>query len=412
MPVSNRTSQALIPSLRVALLHPSEFAQYGGDAYVMHWRHSVNRASVEVLTPLVGQKPIRSLGEARRWVRERDWAGVDVVHAELLPGSSSAFHVLMALSELPRRPALSATPHAPGAICWHLFSWRLRLFAWCGLATPAASKGGLAWWPGLTMKLAEKKLAKRLDGLVAHTPSLAEMLMRRLNVPAGKIHVIPYGAVTMPTTPLPDDSMLSVLHVSASSDADDLRGLLSVFAKLKKLRPEHVGRLSLTLAGAYAESAQGVDELVRLIGRSGLSGLVKLHPEVSPSEMPALIQRHHCVVVLPPRPRKIGVSGVLVGVVSAFVWALGVGRGGIVSNEAIPAGQLPSGAGVIPQAGGGGEGLYKVLESLLLEPDVVRAWSKAAASAAPIHDWERIGHAFYGHFRRLSERRAAARSGT
>lgn len=401
----------MIPSLRVALLHPSEFAQYGGEAYIMHWRHAVNRASIEVLTPLVGQKPISSLKEARRWVRERDWAGVDVVHAELLPGASSAFHVLMALSELPGRPALSATPHAPGVLQWRFRAWRLTLLDSCGLAAHPLHRRWGALLAGLTMKRSEKRLARRLDGIVAHTPALAELLLRRLNVPASRIHVIPYGAVTMPTAPLPDDSTLRVLHVSARSGADDLQGLFSAVAQVVKLRPEQVGRLRLTLAGAYAESAQGVDELISLIGESGLNGLVELHPDVPPSEMPALIQRHHCVVVPGPKPGLAGVSWVFTGVVGALTCAIGVGRGGVVSADVMCNGQLPPGVGAISTLDGRRRGLSNVLESLLVDPGVSSAWSKAAASVAPLHDWERIGYAFYGHFRQLNERRTASRAG-
>lgn len=395
----------MTPSLRVALLHPSEFAQYGGDAYVMRWRHAVNRAGVDVLTPLVGQKPIRSLSEARKWVRERDWAGVDVVHAELLPGASSAFHVLMALSELPGRPALSATPHAPGVVCWRLLSWRLRFFMWCGLATPVSLKGWGAWWPGLTMKLAEKRLAARLDGLVAHTPAMAEMMMRGLRLPANKIHVIPYGGVTLPVVPLPDDSALRLLYVCTSSDVDDLRALLDSAGRVIRLRPEHAGRLRLTLAGAYADSAQGVDKLVRMIAECGMAGLVELHPDVLPSEMPSLIQRHHCLIVPPPRSGRAGVSCVLGGVIGALVWALGAGRGAIVSPEAVSAGQMPPGAGAIASSIARGEGLSKEIEALLLDPEVLLALSKAAAATAPLHEWERVGYAFYGHFQWLSSRR-------
>ena len=104
--------------IRVVLLSPLPPERTGIADYAAHWRRAANGAGVEVLTPLQGQRPIQSLQAARRWVSERDWSRVDVVHAELGGGRHGEFFVLAALSELRDRPALSVTAHDPERLIW------------------------------------------------------------------------------------------------------------------------------------------------------------------------------------------------------------------------------------------------------------------------------------------------------
>lgn len=396
--------------MRVALLHPLHCTQFGGDGYLQQWRQAVNRAGVDVLTPLQGQRPIATLAEARSWVRERDWSKVDVVHAELLPGASSAYFVLMALAELPARPALSATPHVLSGLVWQVLSWRIRLWSRGGLAPSldaASSLLSCLRQPALPWQ--ERRLARRLDGLVAHTPLMAQELVRSMRLPASKIHVIPYGTATMSFAPLPDDAVLRLLYVGAGSADDDLRCLLDAIAAVLKARPEQLGRLRLTLVGAYAETVGAVDDLMRWVKDRDLSGLVDMLPDVSPDEVPSLIQRHHLLVLPGGAPSKFGLASVVTRVRAPLAWAMGGGRGAIVSGGAMLAEQLPPGAGVLVEPGRSAP-LAAALENLLLSPEPLSSWSRAAAVAAPLSDWERIGHAFYGHFQSLGERRAKVRA--
>ena len=69
--------------MRVALLSPLPPERTGIADYAAHWMQALRAAGVEVICPLQGQVMPRSLDAARAWVAERQWSGVDVVHAEL-----------------------------------------------------------------------------------------------------------------------------------------------------------------------------------------------------------------------------------------------------------------------------------------------------------------------------------------
>ena len=95
--------------MRVALLSPLPPERTGIADYAAHWMQALRAAGVEVICPLQGQVMPRSLDAARAWVAERQWSGVDVVHAELGGGRDGEFFVMSALAELADRPALSVT---------------------------------------------------------------------------------------------------------------------------------------------------------------------------------------------------------------------------------------------------------------------------------------------------------------
>ena len=99
--------------MRLALLSPLPPDPSRLAHHAAQFRRALNLGGIDVLTPLVGQRPLESLEAARAWVAERDWRGVDVVHAELAPGQRTVYWVLQALARLPHGPALTATVHAP-----------------------------------------------------------------------------------------------------------------------------------------------------------------------------------------------------------------------------------------------------------------------------------------------------------
>ena len=109
--------------MRLALLSPLPPDPSRLAHHAAQFRRALNLGGIDVLTPLVGQRPLESLEAARAWVAERDWRGVDVVHAELAPGQRTVYWVLQALARLPmalhsrppstRRPACWVSPSTP-----------------------------------------------------------------------------------------------------------------------------------------------------------------------------------------------------------------------------------------------------------------------------------------------------------
>lgn len=159
--------------MRLALLSPLPPEQNGIADYAAHFRTSLNQAGVDVLTPLAGQRPIDSLAAARAWVAERDWRRVDVVHAELGGGRQSEFLTLCALASLPNRPALSATVHDPERLIWKPIN-RVWTMVNGMSAMPRPAKQAVALLSDPATLMAERKLARQLDGLVTLTQTGAD----------------------------------------------------------------------------------------------------------------------------------------------------------------------------------------------------------------------------------------------
>jgi glycosyltransferase involved in cell wall biosynthesis len=393
--------------MRLALLSPLPPEQTGIADYAAHWRRAVQAAGVEVLTPLQGQRPIQTLAEARRWVAERDWSRVDVVHAELGGGRHTEFFVLAALAALPDRPRLSATVHDPERLVWRPVN---RLWRWLDDA---------AFVPGFLSKVAailcdphtlwaERRLARRLDGLVALTNTGAQRLARRMKVPLPKVRVIPHGTLVLPQTPLPPLQPVRLLYFGFIYSGKGIEDLIDAMGSLRKQAPELAADARLTIAGgtapdiAFGGATSYLDALRERVAAQGLEAQVEWVLDVDERDIADLIGRHH-VMVLPYREsRKLSLLGQMRGTSGALAWAIACGRGAITSDARAFAEEIGHGNGVSYRQGQVGE-LAAAIATLLRDPTLSQQWAKAASGLAEQRAWSRTGHVFMGYFDHLTQ---------
>lgn len=391
--------------MRVVLLSPLPPERTGIADYAAQWRRAVNGAGVEVLTPLQGQRPIATLAAARRWVSERDWSKVDVVHAELGGGRHGEFFVLSALAELPSHPALSATVHDPERLVWRPVStWWRTLDAMP--AMPRFLSKLLAVLVDPHTLMTERRLARQLDGVAVLTRTGGQALTRRMRLPESRLSVIPHGVLSLPVVPLPDDTVLRVLYFGYIYAGKGIEDLVDAVAQVVHQHPEQAGRIRLTIAGgtapdiAFGGGASYLDGLRERVAQRGISGHVDWQFDIEEPDIPALIQRHH-VMVLPYREsRKLSLLGQMRGTSGALAWAIACGRAVITSDARAFAEEIAQGNGLAYRQGQVAV-LADALHGLLVEPDRLRQWTRKAHDVAEARRWDRIGHAFAGHFQRL-----------
>lgn len=407
--------------MRLALLSPLPPEQTGIADYAAHWRRAVQAAGVEVLTPLAGQRPIRSLGDARKWVAERDWSKVDVVHAELGGGRHSEFFVMAALAMLPQRPRLSATVHDPERLVWRPVSSVWRWLDERGFMPPLLSKVSALLIDPHTL-WAERALARRLDGIVALTHMGAQRLARRMKVPTDKVRVIPHGTLPIPAVPLPDLAPLRLLYFGFIYSGKGIEDLVDALARVIRQQPDLAGKVRLTIAGgtapdiAFAPGGSYLDVLRQRVASAGLQDQIDWELDLDERDIPMLIQRHH-LMVLPYRDSlKLSLLGRMLGTSGALAWALACGRGAIVSNARAFAEEISHGNGTAYAQGKVNE-LADAIAAVLAEPERVRQWAAAAAATCEQRLWSRTGHVFCGYFdaltqgRRQNQRKGAATPG-
>lgn len=408
--------------MRLALLSPLPPEQTGIADYAANFRRALNGAGIDVLTPLLGQRPLSSMADARRWVAERDWSKVDVVHAEIGGGRHSEFFALCALARLPQRPALSVTVHDPERLVWRPVSRLYRALERSRLL-PRFLMQVLAVLCDPHTMWAERRLARRLDGLVALTDTGAARLATRMRIPRTKVQAIAHGTLDIAPRelpPLPPEGPIRVLYFGFIYSGKGIEDLVDALGRVRdqvrvlhRDQPEladQADQLRLTIAGGtspdIAFGAQGsyLDALRARVKARGLDDVVDWDLDIDARDIPALIQRHH-VMVLPYREsRKLALLGQMRGTSGALAWAVACGRGVITSNARAFAEEIRSGNGqAYPQGDVGA--LAKVLASVLEDPGLTQAWATRAAELAHQRAWPRTGEAFRSYFEGLMQRR-------
>lgn len=396
--------------MRLALLSPLPPEQTGIADYAAHCRRALNGAGIDVLTPLLGQRPLSSLAEARRWVAERDWSKVDVVHAEIGGGRHSEFFALCALARLPQRPALSVTVHDPERLVWRPVSRLYRALEHSHLLPRLMMQVLAVLFDPHTM-WAERRLARRLDGLVTLTDTGAARLAARMRIARTKVHTIPHGTLSIepkPLPPLPPEGPVRLLYFGFIYSGKGIEDLVDALAQVREKHPDQADRLRLTIAGgtapdiAFGAHGSYLDALRARVQARGLESVVDWDLDIDARDIPSLIQRHH-VMVLPYREsRKLSLLGQMRGTSGALAWAVSCGRGAITSNARAFAEETRSGNGqAYPQGDVGA--LAKVLGAVLEDPGLTQAWATRAAELASQREWPRTGEAFRNHFEGLMQ---------
>ena len=399
--------------MRLALLSPLPPEQTGIADYAAHFRAALNQAGVDVLTPLAGQRPIDSLAAAKAWVAERDWRRIDVVHAELGGGRHSEFLTLCALAALPNRPALSATIHDPERLIWKPVN---RVWAMVnGMeSVPRQAKQAVALLSDPATLMAERSLARQLDGLVTLTQTGAGRLIKRMKLQVERVSVIPHGTVILPHRPLPDLSPIRLLYFGYIYSGKGIEDLIDAMGKVSAQQPELAGRLRLTIAGgtapdiAFGSQGSYLSALRARVERRGLTGHVDWEFNVDERDVPDLIQRHHLMVLPYRESRKLALLGQMRGTSGALAWAIACGRGAITSDARAFAEEITHGNGSAFKQGDVA-GLALQLEGVLNKPEILKQWGDRASAVAQERAWPMTGQRFVGHFQRAIARAPRAR---
>lgn len=401
--------------MRLALLSPLPPEQTGIADYAAHFRTAINQAGVDVLTPLAGQRPIESLSAARAWVAERDWRRVDVVHAELGGGRHSEFLTLCALASLPNRPALSATVHDPERLIWKPVNavWSMV----DALPLPRPLKQAVALLSDPVTLMAERRLARQLDGVVALTQTGGSRLARRMKLVPERLSIIPHGTLTLSQRPLPPVEPVRLLYFGFIYSGKGIEDLVDAVGRLRAQQPELADRVRLTIAGGTAPDiafgAQGsyLDQLRARVERRGLAAQVDWELDIDERDIPDLIQRHH-VMVLPYREsRKLSFLGQMRGTSGALAWAIACGRGAITSDARAFAEEISHGNGSAYQQGDVAA-LASQIQGVLLKPEILKAWADRATALSLERAWPMTGQRFVGHFQRAMARAPRAQGGS
>lgn len=398
--------------MRLALLSPLPPEQTGIADYASQCRRALNAAGIDVLTPLLGQRPLSSMADAHRWVAERDWSKVDVVHAEIGGGRHSEFFALCALAGLPQRPALSVTVHDPERLVWRPVSRLYRALERSRLLPRFAMQVLAVLFDPHTM-WAERRLARRLDGLVTLTDTGAARLAARMRIPRTKVQAIPHGTLDLepkPLPPLPPEGPVRLLYFGFIYSGKGIEDLVDALAQVREQHPEQADQMRLTIAGgtapdiAFGAHGSYLEALRARVKAKGLEAVIDWDLDIDARDIPPLIQRHH-VMVLPYREsRKLSLLGQMRGTSGALAWAVNCGRGAITSNARSFAEEIRSGNGqAYPQGDVGA--LAKILAAVLADPSLTQTWADRAAELARQRQWPETGEVFRAYFEGLMQRR-------
>jgi glycosyltransferase involved in cell wall biosynthesis len=399
--------------VRLALLSPLPPEQTGIADYAEHLRRALAAIGMEVLTPLLGQPPLRDLASAKRWVAGQDWRGVDVVHAEMGGGRLSEFLALSALASMPQRPALSATVHDPERLVWRpVHPWWQTIEQ--SKYLPRVARQALAVLMDPHTLRAERRLAAQLDGLVALTDTGARCLASRMGVPLSKVSTIAHGTLSLPAAPLPPLAPIKLLYFGFIYSGKGIEDLIDAVGRVLAEHPTWRDRLSVTIAGGtapdvtYGNETSYLDGLRARVAQCGLNGLVNWALDVSTDDIAALVQAHH-VMVLPYREsRKLALLGQMRGTSGALAWAMAAGRGVITSDARAFAEEVSTGNGVsYPQ--GDVDALAGHLVRLIEQPTLAQAWAERAQQLGQARAWPVTAPRFEAHFRQAIQ--AAAKRG-
>jgi glycosyltransferase involved in cell wall biosynthesis len=256
---------------------------------------------------------------------------------------------------------------------------------------------------------AERRLARKLDGLVALTDMGASRLATRMRLEPSRVSVIPHGTLNIPPATLPPLSPVRLLYFGFIYSGKGIEDLIDALGQVRAEHPERADQLRLTIAGgtapdiAFGTQGSYLDSLRARAEALGLADHIDWVLDVDERDIAALVQRHH-VMVLPYREsRKLSLMGQMRGTSGALAWAIGCGRGAITSDARAFAEEIKQGNGVAyPQ--GDVAALAAHLTSLLDQPALITEWAQRAADVGRQRVWSQTGQAFAQHFEAACQR--------
>jgi glycosyltransferase involved in cell wall biosynthesis len=385
--------------MQIALLAPSPPEQNGIADYAGHLKQALEEIGVRVRTPLqgVGNDP----EAARQRVADADWAGIDLVHAEIGGGRLAEFHALRTLRETYPQLPLTATVHDPERLVWrrHTLPWPLSLAA--SLRSPLPEMATVLADPLCLRE--ERRLARQMTRLVTLTQTGNRCLQQRMGLQQAQMAVIPHGNLPIAPLPLPSLYPLKLLYFGFIYRGKGIEDLLEALAQLFIEKPALRARVRLTLAGgsepemAFGPSGSYLDQLRQRIRELGLTDLIGWHLDLPAADIPQVIQAHH-VMVLPYRESsKLKILGKLRGTSGALSWATACGRGVITSDARSFAEEVSHGNGEIyPQ--GNVPALTAALSRLCAQPQMAQTWADRASTLGRERVWSLTAERFHTLF--------------
>jgi glycosyltransferase involved in cell wall biosynthesis len=385
--------------MQIALLAPLPPEQNGIADYAGHLKQALEEVGVRVRTPLqgVGNDP----EAARQRVADTDWAGIDLVHAEIGGGRLAEFHALRALRERYPQLPLTATVHDPERLVWrrHTLPWPLSMAA--SLRSPLPEIATVLADPLCLRE--ERQLARHMTRLVTLTHIGNRSLQQRMGLQQAQMAVIPHGNLPITPLPLPALQPLKLLYFGFIYRGKGIEDLLEALAQLFIEKPALRARVRLTLAGgsepemAFGPSSNYLQQLRQRIRELGLTDLINWQLDLPAVDIPQMIQAHH-VMVLPYRESsKLKILGKLRGTSGALSWATACGRGVITSDARSFAEEVSHGNGEIyPQ--GNIPALTAALSRLCEQPQMAQTWADRASTLGRERVWSLTAQRFQSLF--------------
>jgi glycosyltransferase involved in cell wall biosynthesis len=385
--------------MQIALLAPLPPEQNGIADYAGHLKQALEEVGVRVRTPLqgVGNDP----EAARQRVADTDWAGIDLVHAEIGGGRLAEFHALRALRERYPQLPLTATVHDPERLVWrrHTLPWPLSMAA--SLRSPLPEIATVLADPLCLRE--ERQLARHMTRLVTLTHIGNRSLQQRMGLQQAQMAVIPHGNLPITPLPLPALQPLKLLYFGFIYRGKGIEDLLEALAQLFIEKPALRARVRLTLAGgsepemAFGPSSNYLQQLRQRIRELGLTDLINWQLDLPAVDIPQMIQAHH-VMVLPYRESsKLKILGKLRGTSGALSWATACGRGVITSDARSFAEEVSHGNGEIyPQ--GNVPALTAALSRLCEQPQMAQTWADRASTLGRERVWSLTAQRFQSLF--------------
>lgn len=383
--------------MRLAILAPLPPEQTGIADYAAALCNALERAGVQVSTPLQTLPRDASPECIRRTVTGIDWSAFDVVHVEIGGGQPREFIALETLQVQSPALPLTLTVHDPERIVWRpdrlpLGLNRLRPHL------PRLYQAAILATDPLTLRR-ERRVAKGCRRLVTLTEKGALALGRRMDLPLQQIAVIPHGTADIIERALPVNPPLRVLYFGFLCRGKGIEDLLTAVAHLVTREPSLGDRITLTLAGgqapemAFGRSENYVSGIRQRVAALGLSQQVNVRADIPARDIPDLIQRHHVVVLPYQESRKLAWLGRQYGTSGALAWANACGRGVLASNARAFDEELSHGNGqVFPS--GDPLALAQSLSNLCRTPAILESWAKAAARLGRERQWTEVGRRF------------------
>jgi glycosyltransferase involved in cell wall biosynthesis len=390
--------------MQIALLAPLPPEQNGIADYAGHLKQALEDLGVRVRTPLQGTG--NDPQAACQRVAEADWAGINLVHAEIGGGRLAEFHALRALRQRFAHLPLTATIHDPERLVWRRarLPWPLSLAS--ALRSPLPEIATVLADPLCLHE--ERQLARQLTRLVTLTNAGNLSLEQRMGLQPRQMAVIPHGNLPIAPLPLPPLRPLKLLYFGFIYRGKGIEDLLEALARLFVDKPALRPRVRLTLAGgsepemAFGPSGSYLEQLRQRIRELGLTDLIGWHLDLPAGDIPHVIQSHH-VMVLPYRESsKLKLLGKLRGTSGALSWATACGRGVITSDARSFAEEVSHGNGEIyPQ--GNVAALKDALTRLCEQPQLAQSWADRAAILGRERVWSLTAKRFEQLFQQACE---------